>query len=116
MSVISLDDARKKLGKRTASGYQSTQSTTSDKAGQTHTDLDEETEKSLVDLYQVLKEAQINSFTTKSKFSRTWANVIAMAASEGLISTRASSDIWGNRWHVTEDGDQFIEELEDVID
>jgi len=39
-----------------------------------------------------------------------------MAASEGLISTRASSDIWGNRWHVTEDGDQFIEELEDVID
>ena len=85
-------------------------------AGQTRIEFDEQTEKSLIDLYQVLKNAQLNGFTTKSKFSRTWANIIAMAASEGLISTRASLEIWGNRWHVTEDGEQFIEELEDVID
>ena len=59
--------------------------------------------------------ARINPFTTKSNFARDAANEIALAASEGLISTRLEENKFTNRWMITMEGLQFLEEMKDVI-
>lgn len=116
MSVISLEDARKKLEKRTASESQSTQSTQSEEAGLTPTDIDQRTDDALLAMFVVLKQAQLGGFTTKSKFARDAATIIAVAATEDLITTKLSDEEWGNIWFLTEFGGEYLRELENVID
>ena len=82
MSVISLDDARKKLAKRLKSDSPSKLNTPWDEHGQTPTELDENTEIALLAMYEVLIEAWAGGFTTKSKFARESANIIAVAATD----------------------------------
>lgn len=63
----------------------------------------------------VVDMARINPFTTKSNFARDAANEIAVAASEGFISTRLDENKFTNRWMITMEGLQFLEDMKDVI-
>lgn len=63
-------------------------------------------------LYDVCNEAFENGFTTKSKYARVAANVVAIAATEGLITTKTDAETWGNTWLLTDDGATFMMELE----
>jgi|DEB0MinimDraft_3_1074331.scaffolds.fasta_scaffold01359_14 hypothetical protein len=81
--------------------------------GQTPIDgLDFNTIDSLQKIYKVLHRAWEQGFTTKSKFARDQANLIAIAAGEGFITTRLGEEVWGNNWLLTDAGADFMVEIE----
>lgn len=49
--------------------------------------------------------------TTKSDFARAWADYLAMAASQGLITTKLYGDVYGREWQITAKGLTALEEL-----
>lgn len=112
MSVTSLCAWRKKQEDRSSSEFQSMQSIASGEHGQTLTD--EEAEH-IAAVYTVVQTAKIKPYTTKSDFARTWATHIALAAVEGLISTRLTEEKFTNVWMVTADGLDWMSEVEDVL-
>jgi nanoRNase/pAp phosphatase (c-di-AMP/oligoRNAs hydrolase) len=59
----------------------------------------------------VVDTARFSPFTTKSGFARMAANEIAIAASEGFISTQLSESSYCNKWMVTADGLEFLKEV-----
>ena len=69
----------------------------------------------LIAVVMVVDMARINPFTTKSNFARDAANEIGVAASEGFISTRLEENKFTNRWLITMEGLQFLENMKDVI-
>ncbi len=84
----------------------------SEKLGQTLTDEDSE---HIAAVYAVIIRAKMNPFTTKSDFARTWASHVALAASEGFITTRVNDDKFSNVWMVTANGLDWVSEVEDVL-
>jgi len=67
-------------------------------------------------MYECLARAKFGGFTTKSAYARQAATIIAMAATESLITTKVSEDVWGNLWVITEFGNAYMKEIEkDVI-
>ena len=112
MSVISLDEWRKKQESTSSSKSQSMQNTPSDEHGQILTD---EEADHIAAVYAVVQTAKIKPYTTKSDFARTWASHVALAACEGLISTRLSDEKFTNVWMVTSDGLDWMQEVEDVL-
>ena len=42
--------------------------------------------------------------TTKSRFAREFADYVAMAASQSLISTRIGGQVFGQQWQITSRG------------
>lgn len=53
-------------------------------------------------LTKVISHAYTNPFTTRSDFARTNAELIAVCACEGFISTRTvGTEQFGRRWHIT---------------
>ena len=113
MSVISLEEWRKKQEDISASKSQLKQNIQSGEHGQTPID-DAEIEV-LLEIYAVLLQAKQSPFTTKSDFARVAANPIALAASEGLISPRLNETTFTNRWMVTAEGMEWMEGMEDVL-
>tara|TARA_E500000318_G_C3546974_1_gene207140 strand:+ start:502 stop:705 length:204 start_codon:yes stop_codon:yes gene_type:complete len=67
-------------------------------------------------MFFVLKNAKMGGFTTKSKFARDAATIIAVAATEDLITTKLSEEEWGNIWFLTEFGHSYLKELENAVD
>ena len=112
MSVESLNEWRKKLENISNSEYQSKQNTESDETGQTPTD--EQIEGMMV-IYEVVARARQTPFTTKSNFARIHANEVALAASEGFITTKLNDTTYTNAWMVTGEGLDFMEGLDDVF-
>jgi len=112
MSVHSLEEWRKKRDERSTSKYQSPQNTASDERGQILTD--EEAEH-IAAVFTVVQAAKMKPYTTKSDFARTWATHVALAACEGLISTRLNDATFTNNWMVTADGLAYLSEVEDVL-
>lgn len=55
-------------------------------------------------LTKVLHQAWLSPFSTKSNYARHEADWIAVAASQGLLTTRASKDLYGQLWRVTPRG------------
>jgi hypothetical protein len=55
-------------------------------------------------LTDVLATAWHSPFTVKSDFARAQAVFIAMAASDGLITTREAAGLYGNVWRITQRG------------
>jgi hypothetical protein len=51
-------------------------------------------------------------YATKGDFARSHANAVAVAAQEGLITTRITGDLYGGEWRPTAAGVEFLEELE----
>ena len=112
MSVHSLEEWRKKREELSISVSLSEQNTPSDEHGQTLTD---EEADHIAAVYAVVQTAKIKPYTTKSDFARTWASHVALAACEGLISTRLSDEKFTNVWMVTSDGLDWMQEVEDVL-
>lgn len=112
MSVISLDEWRKKLADISTSQSPSTQNTASDKHGQTLTDDEVD---GLTAIYATVTMARMRPFTTKSDFARTYATEVALCAVEGLITTKLNDTTYGNIWLATQDGLDYLEELQDVL-
>jgi len=56
----------------------------------------------------VLNKAYMNGFSTKSDIAREYADVVAIAAVSGLISTSIPRRGWGRTWRITEGGLRLI--------
>jgi len=65
-------------------------------------------------LYDVCREAWDKGISTKGTYARKAANAVAIAAIEDLITTRLTEQHYGNRWLLTEDGADFMVDLEDA--
>lgn len=61
-------------------------------------------------LSEVILEAYRRSYTTQSDFARMYADLIAMAASMGLLSTRVYGNVFSKQWRPTVKGLQWLEE------
>jgi len=59
----------------------------------------------------VLARAWAAPFTTKSDFARECADLVAMAASDGFITTRIATGLYGNQWQITSKGLTHLETL-----
>jgi hypothetical protein len=55
-------------------------------------------------LIDVLRLAWSRGFSTKSDYARAHANLVALAASRGLITTRLDRETYGTRWLISPDG------------
>lgn len=117
MSVISLEEWRKKQEKHSNSTSQSKLSLTWDELGatptessDTNTDLD-----TLIGFWIVLDKAAREPFTVKSNFARKSAWFIAVCSSKGLLTTEIDYEIFGNQWLITEDGQDFKEAIDEHI-
>ena len=113
MSVISLDEWRKKQDDISASNSQSQQNIQSETHGEIPTD--EEELQALLEIFMVLEKAKLQPFTTKSDFARIAATAIGLCASEGLISTRIRDGVYTNKWMITPDGMEWMEGYADVL-
>lgn len=65
-------------------------------------------------LYDVCREAWDKGISTKGDYARSAANALAIAAVEGLITTKMTETHYSNRWLLTEDGADFMVDLEDA--
>ena len=114
MSVISLDEWRKKQAAISKLKSPLPQNIPWGELGLTPTEVSEQLE-AIVTLYIVLDRAWRNPFTTSSQFARQGAFYVAIAASEGLISTNCGEDVWGNKWLITETGMETKGELDAIL-
>ena len=112
--VIVLSEWREKQGKASASKSPSTLSTTSDELGQMS--ISEDEILAVLNVYAVVKRARMQPYTTKSDFARAAANEIALAASEGFISTKVDETTYSNHWMVTHDGLGFMDAVEESLE
>jgi hypothetical protein len=62
-------------------------------------------------LTDVLKHAWTKPFSTKSDFARANADHIAMAASDGLITTKQAAGLYGREWLITAVGLKHLKSL-----
>ena len=62
-------------------------------------------------LVDVLVEAWISPFSTKGDFARLHADFVAMAASDGMITTKIAAGLYGRRWLITEAGLRHLRAL-----
>ena len=114
MSVISLDEWRKKQALLSKSKSPLPQSIPWEELGLTHIEVTNNI-KNLMALYVVLDRAWRQPFTLKSDFARAGAFHVALAASEGFISTKVDVETWGKRWLITEVGMEVKGELDDIL-
>ena len=112
MSVLSLEEWRKKLAERSTSTSPSTPNTGSEPAGPELTDDDM---ASAFRVFVVLQSARMKPFTTKSDFARIAANEVAICASEGLISTAVKPGTYSNVWMITSEGMEQMEVLDEFL-
>ena len=118
MSVISLDEWRKKqaaLSKQTSPSHPTL---ALEQLGLTPTEIDEQMAHTMA-IYLVLDRAYRRSFSVKSRFAREGAFYVAMTASEGWLTTardeHAENELWGNHWLITESGIRLRRQLDEIL-
>ena len=118
MSVISLDEWRKKqaaLSKQTSPSHPIS---ALEELGLTRTEIDEQMAHTMA-IYLVLDRAHRRSFSVKSRFAREGAFYVGMAASEGWITTAAEdhpdNEQWANHWAITETGIRMRRQLDEIL-
>ena len=114
MSVISLDEWRKRQALLSDLKSASPQNIQWAELGLTHTEVDDHV-SNLVALYIVLDRSWRSPFTVKSDFARKSAMHVAIAASEGFITTKVDTDTWGSRWCITDVGMETKGEVDEVL-
>ena len=114
MSVISLDEWRKKQAALSKLKSPSPQNIPWDELGLTHTEITNEIAV-MMSVYVVLDRAWRRPFTVSSQFARQGAFFIGLAASEGFITTNVGEDTWGNRWLITERGMETKGEIDELL-
>ena len=115
-SVISLEEARKRLESISNSEYQSEQTRQSDQTGAEHTDdpTMEEIADVIMAVADLLHRARVRPFTTKSDIARSAADVVALCASEDLLTTSLPNGHFTNVWMITPDGMAWLEGYADA--
>lgn len=114
MSVISLDEWRKKQAALSTLNSPLPANIPWEELGLRPIEVDEYIEN-LVSLYIVLDRSWRNPFTVKSDFARDGALHVAIAASEGFITTKVDTDSWGRKWCITEIGMEVKGDIDDVL-
>lgn len=61
-------------------------------------------------LFEVVLEAYKRSFSVQSDYARSYASLVAMAASLRLITTKVHNDIFSSQWRPTIKGLEWLEE------
>ena len=118
MSVISLKEWQKKLGKTLKSKSPSKPNLRLETTGQPRINYDEDPDltqevlETLRNLFRLLQYTHRSPYLTKSRFARANAELIALCASEGYITTRIDNLRWGNLWCITDFGIEYLNELE----
>jgi hypothetical protein len=118
MSVISLEEWRKKQEELSTSNSQSKQNFPLEQLGATPTDdcdLENDLEQ-LMAFWIVLDKASREPFTVKSNIARKAAWHIAVCASRGLITTEVDYEMFSNQWMITEEGLDFKDGLDERIE
>lgn len=64
-------------------------------------------------LYDIVKLSWAEGFTVKSDVARKYADIVGMAASMGLITTRVMPGVYSSSWQVTLEGQGWLEEYEE---
>lgn len=86
--------------------------------GLTPIEIDEQMAHTMA-IYIVLDRAHRRPFSVKSRFAREGAFYVAMAASEGWVTTAAddhpSNEQWGNHWVITESGIKMRRQLDEIL-
>ncbi len=108
--VYSLEEWRKKLADISTLKSQSKRNTKSDKTGPTP--ISEEEAEGMASIYMTVHMARVKPFKTKSDFARMMATEVALAACEGLISTRLNESQFSNVWMITAEGMKWLDEVE----
>lgn len=114
MSVISLDEWRKKQAAISKLKSPLPQNIPWAELGLTHTEISDEIAV-MMSIYVVLDRAWRRPFTVSSQFSRQGAFFVGLAASEGFITTNCGEDTWGNRWLITERGMETKGEIDELL-
>ena len=118
MSVISLDEWRKKQAALSKQTSVSNPTSALAELGLTPIEIDEQMAHTMA-IYLVLDRAHRRPFSVKSRFAREGAFYVAMAASEAWITTAAdehpSNEQWGNHWVITESGIRMRRQLDEIL-
>ena len=118
MSVISLEEWRKKQALISGSKSQSNLNTVWEELGVTPTDKDlpfDENPEQMIAFWIVLDKAHREPFTVKSNFARQAAWHIGVCACKGLVSLEVAPDMFTNYWQITLEGIDFLESLDESI-
>lgn len=62
-------------------------------------------------LTDILYHAWKAPFTTKSDYARFHADLVAMAASDGFITSRLATGLYDNQWKITARGLRYMEKM-----
>jgi len=116
MSVISLDEWRKKLVTSSSLKCQSHLNTLSEVTGQKLTkeeiELDKKTAEALSGLCFIIWNAWTKPFSTRGTIARNYPELVGICASEGLITLKLDDISWGKHWMATDDGVDYYKEIE----
>ncbi len=110
MSVICLDQWRKKREKSWESESQSQLNSRLLKLGQDLTDLDYNTQQ-LIATYATLDLALKKPFKLQCRFARENSMYVAICASQGWTTNCIGEDAWGDRWGITSEGMETLENI-----
>jgi hypothetical protein len=100
----------KKLESRSSSGLLSIANTRSERRGRTLTD-DPGLEKQLLTL---LEHAWTDGFTVMSNYAQSNMELVAMASSLQLITTRVNRDVFSRNWQITSKGLRWLNEAKEL--
>ena len=114
MSVISLEEWRKKQGLLSKLKYPSPQNIPWEKLGLLHTEVNSQMAHFMC-FYLVLDRAWRQPFSISGDFSRKGAFYVCMAASEGHITTNVGEETYAHKWHITELGMETKGELDELL-
>jgi hypothetical protein len=67
-------------------------------------------------LLTLLDEAWTTGFAVSSRYARENAELVAMAASLQLISTRVNRDVFSREWQITNKGLRWLNETKELAD
>ncbi len=62
-------------------------------------------------LIEVLRRSWLEPFTTKSDYARLHADVVGMAASDGYLTTKIATGVYGHSWQITATGIDHLTRL-----
>lgn len=71
--------------------------------------------ENLVSMFIIIDRAWRKPFTVKSDFAREGALQVAIAASQGFITTNIDDETWGKHWLVTPYGQEIHDEIKHIL-
>ena len=114
-SVISLDEWRSKAVLLSKQKSPSPQSINWEELGLTPIEQMDPAIATAVGLFITLDRAWRQPFKVGSRFSREGSLLIAIAASEGWITNSVGQGEWGDRWLITELGQEMKGQLDEIL-